>query len=80
MWHKTFMSKTLAPHKTSSPATTECSQSSFSFDIDTYDWEQPRTRVRISRGYWLGKHANLNAAFDQLRQYTLALENPPLLC
>ena len=26
-----------------------------------------------------GKHANLNAAFDQLRQYTLALENPPLL-
>ena len=31
MWHKTFMSKTLAPHKTSSPATTECSQSSFSF-------------------------------------------------
>ncbi len=26
-----------------------------------------------------GKHANLDAAFDQLRQYTLALENPPLL-
>ena len=26
-----------------------------------------------------GKHANLNAAFDQLRQYALALENPPLL-
>ena len=26
-----------------------------------------------------GKHANLNAAFGQLRQYTLALENPPLL-
>ena len=26
-----------------------------------------------------GKHANLNAAFAQLRQYTLALENPPLL-
>ncbi len=31
MWHKTFMPKTLAPHKTSSPAITECSQSSFSF-------------------------------------------------
>ena len=26
-----------------------------------------------------GKHADLDAAFDQLRQYTLALENPPLL-
>ena len=26
-----------------------------------------------------GKHADLNAAFNQLRQYALALENPPLL-
>ena len=26
-----------------------------------------------------GKHADLDAAFNQLRQYTLALENPPLL-
>ena len=26
-----------------------------------------------------GKHADLDAAFDQLRQYALALENPPLL-
>ena len=26
-----------------------------------------------------GKHANLAAAFNQLRQYVLALENPPLL-
>ncbi len=26
-----------------------------------------------------GKHANLAVAFDQLRQYALALENPPLL-
>ncbi len=26
-----------------------------------------------------GQHANLDAAFDQLRQYALALENPPLL-
>ena len=26
-----------------------------------------------------GKHANLDSAFDQLRQYALALENPPLL-
>ena len=26
-----------------------------------------------------GKHANLTAAFNQLRQYALALENPPLL-
>lgn len=26
-----------------------------------------------------GKHANLDAAFEQLRQYTLALNNPPLL-
>ena len=26
-----------------------------------------------------GKHANLDAAFKQLRQYALALENPPLL-
>ena len=26
-----------------------------------------------------GRRANLDAAFDQLRQYTLALENPPLL-
>ena len=26
-----------------------------------------------------GKHANLVAAFNQLRQYALALENPPLL-
>ena len=26
-----------------------------------------------------GKHANLDAAFSQLRQYSLALENPPLL-
>ena len=26
-----------------------------------------------------GKHANLNDAFNQLRQYALALENPPLL-
>ena len=26
-----------------------------------------------------GKHANLDATFDQLRQYALALENPPLL-
>ena len=31
MWHKTFMDKTLAPQKTSSPALTECSQSSFLF-------------------------------------------------
>ena len=26
-----------------------------------------------------GKHADLDAAFDQLRRYALALENPPLL-
>ncbi len=26
-----------------------------------------------------GKRANLDTAFDQLRQYALALENPPLL-
>ena len=26
-----------------------------------------------------GKHANLDAAFEQLRQYALALDNPPLL-
>ena len=26
-----------------------------------------------------GKHANLDVAFGQLRQYTLALDNPPLL-
>ena len=26
-----------------------------------------------------GKHANLDVAFNQLRQYALALENPPLL-
>ena len=26
-----------------------------------------------------GKHANLDLAFNQLRQYALALENPPLL-
>ncbi len=26
-----------------------------------------------------GKHANLDRAFDQLRQYALALDNPPLL-
>ena len=26
-----------------------------------------------------GRHANLDRAFDQLRQYALALENPPLL-
>ena len=26
-----------------------------------------------------GRHANLDVAFDQLRQYALALENPPLL-
>ena len=26
-----------------------------------------------------GKHANLNKAFNQLRQYALALQNPPLL-
>ena len=26
-----------------------------------------------------GKHADLNAAFNQLRQYALALENPPLM-
>ena len=26
-----------------------------------------------------GRRANLDAAFDQLRQYSLALENPPLL-
>ncbi len=26
-----------------------------------------------------GKHANLDRAFEQLRQYALALENPPLL-
>jgi len=31
VWHKTFMSKTLAPHKTSSPPVTECIQSSFTF-------------------------------------------------
>ena len=31
MWHKTFMSKTSAPPKTSSPPVTECSQSSFTF-------------------------------------------------
>ena len=35
------------------------------------------------RGYFAweykGRRANLDAAFDQLRQYALALENPPLL-
>ena len=35
------------------------------------------------RGYFAweykGRRADLNAAFDQLRQYALALENPPLL-
>ena len=31
MWHKTFMSKTLAPQAESSPLSTECTQSSFTF-------------------------------------------------
>ena len=35
MWHQTFMSKTLAPQKTSSPPVTECSQSSFSTNHET---------------------------------------------
>ena len=38
---------------------------------------------RVKRGHFAweykGKHANLDVAFDQLRQYALALENPPLL-
>ena len=38
-----------------------------------------RVGVTASLGEYKGKHANLDTAFDQLRQYALALENPPLL-
>ena len=33
----------------------------------------------LLRWEYKGKHADLDAAFNQLRQYALALENPPLL-
>ena len=41
-------------------------------------WADVWKRHRFAWEY-KGKHANLDAAFDQLRQYALALENPPLL-
>ena len=41
-------------------------------------WADVWKRHCFAWGY-KGKHANLDAAFDQLRQYALALENPPLL-
>ena len=47
-------------------------------DIGGDGWADVWKRHHFAWEY-KGKHANLNAAFDQLRQYTLALENPPLL-
>ena len=36
-------------------------------------------KLRCFAWEYKGKHKDLDAAFDQLRQYALALENPPLL-
>ena len=41
-------------------------------------WADIWKRNRFAWEY-KGKHANLDKAFEQLRQYALALENPPLL-
>ena len=41
-------------------------------------WADVWKRHRFAWEY-KGRHANLDAAFNQLRQYALALENPPLL-
>ena len=41
-------------------------------------WADVWKRHRFAWEY-KGKHKDLNAAFNQLRQYALALENPPLL-
>ena len=41
-------------------------------------WADVWKRHRFAWEY-KGKHADLDAAFNQLRQYALALENPPLL-
>lgn len=58
---------------------------------DTYCFEKGATKDSGRDGWadvwkkahfaweYKGKHASLDSAFDQLRQYCLALENPPLL-
>ena len=47
-------------------------------DIGGDGWADVWKRHHFAWEY-KGKHANLDAAFKQLRQYALALENPPLL-
>ena len=47
-------------------------------DIGGDGWADVWKRHHFAWEY-KGKHANLDAAFNQLRQYALALENPPLL-
>ena len=42
------------------------------------DWADVWKRHHFAWEY-KGRHANLDCAFAQLRQYALALENPPLL-
>ncbi len=41
-------------------------------------WAEVWKRHHFARAY-KGRHANLDRAFRQLRQYALALENPPPL-
>ena len=47
-------------------------------DTGTGGWADVWRQGRFAWEY-KGKHADLDAAFNQLRQYALALENPPLL-
>ena len=47
-------------------------------ETGTDGWADVWKRHHFASEY-KGQHANLDAAFDQLRQYALALENPPLL-
>ena len=47
-------------------------------DAGTPGWADVWKRGSFAWEY-KGKHKDLDAAFDQLRQYSLALENPPLL-
>ena len=57
---------------------TYCFERSARKDSGRAGWADVWKRGHFAWEY-KGKHANLDRAFDQLRQYALALENPPLL-
>ncbi len=68
----------LTPDEADPSGETYCFEKGVRKDTGGAGWADVWKRHHFAWEY-KGKRANLDAAFDQLRQYSLALENPPLL-